>query len=425
VLANIPKGTSSGPNKDKSSPNTSKQPGNTALNSVIGEYRTDDKDEPDEAAIIIPGKGIPKAKEKLEAEPEMPGEFYNQTANTERRLNTDAKSDNEMENEKQKYEKLSSLQKERDAPRLVAAFVEDKAAKDFTFKKKLEAQMSSSNSVSIPAGPFEKTKIIIISSEDSNAEDLGSNKDKLPPDMQSEEVGETLGKGKKTKKQAKKGGIRKQMFELADNSKAQRNRKLKKQLHKEDFNSNQGKECYSSRDQDDSEIIDGSAVQFKDNLYLSEGENFSDKEDMIYYPKEDMTNYSKRMGLNRVKAKVNEGFHSDQDIFDQIRPAMLSAGKYSDSQSESEPEEKLGQIMEDIKSENEISMKIRDKNVTSKRPSKQLQGRIKHDKKRRSYKPKTRSISPHGKMEPVDYPSPYNELLYKRYKEYHPEDIVC
>lgn len=430
-----------GTSKDKSgvkkvasqaSKNSSKVPGKVNIK-LIEEFRADDKDAPDDAAIIIPGKGIPKAQEGSEAEPEVASEF--EKDKQQFKINKDLKSDNEIESKPKAQGKPSSVQQDRKenyqsnkSHKPVEAFIEDKAGKDYNSG----AKVSSGNSVVIPIGPFERTKTIIAPSEDSNAEEMGNNRKGKGVDMESEELRGSLRK-ERFEEDAKKG-MRKQVFDLSDSStgfaKAQRNRRLKKQLHKQGAITNKPRqheinEYYNSRDEGDSEIIDDRLVQFKDNLYLSEGEKFSDNEDMVYYPKEDMTNYSKRMGLNRVRTKLNDEVQSDPDIFDQIKPSMLSTGKYSASKYESEPEDKLGQIVEDIKSENDVSMKFGDKNATiSKRPSRQLQGRVRYSKKRRSYKPKVRSNSPKKKEGPLDYTSPYNELLYKRYREYHPEDIV-
>ena len=53
----------------------------------------------------------------------------------------------------------------------------------------------------------------------------------------------------------------------------------------------------------DSEAVDNNIVEFKDNLNLSEGEEYPN-EGMLYYPKDDLTNYSKNKGIKDRKSVV-------------------------------------------------------------------------------------------------------------------------
>ncbi len=60
-----------------------------------------------------------------------------------------------------------------------------------------------------------------------------------------------------------------------------------------------------------STILDEEKVSFMHIEHLPNEDNASDdsfsEQDMVYYPKDDMTVYSKGLGLNKVSAKNNPG----------------------------------------------------------------------------------------------------------------------
>ena len=69
-----------------------------------------------------------------------------------------------------------------------------------------------------------------------------------------------------------------------------------------------------------STILDEEKVSFMQYEHLPNQDNQSDEsfseQDMVYYNKDDLTNYSKGLGLNKVKAKKrNQGqYFSENDL---------------------------------------------------------------------------------------------------------------
>jgi len=286
----------------------------------------------------------------------------------------------------------------------------------------------------------------------------------------------------------KKKALREQVFDLAEIldqkiaevSKKRAKRKLKDQLVKKYDNSArkkspekifeevQNEPLSAQRDfatlneneddrHSDSGIIDDNQVEFKGNRNFSEGENFEqgieDNEDIIYYHKDDLTNYSKNQGLNRMQARVikrNEGepVLSDSDIFEAITKSM--AQPYNPTriyESDQEDPQRLGEIAEAIGFEGEVDRtkksphKIKRKSPQTKKMtqtarqfglgaikrsvSQELTGR-KHIPLKRKPKipfmlaPIPKRLPKLPQQKPTD--SPYSELLYKRYKEYQPNE---
>ncbi len=225
----------------------------------------------------------------------------------------------------------------------------------------------------------------------------------------------------------------------------------------------------------DSAVIEAGQVEFDGNFAMSEGGEQdlvgANADDVIYYPKDDLTNYSKNRGLNRVQARVlrhideNEQYQSDTDIFAQIEQSMLqpyNPGRIYESDQErdkaiqeySRAAESV--IMEEPISENanedvlkELKAAKRLKRVRSIRGStddklsqtaRQFQRplikksisqtmpkrrrRVRHDRVVFNRKmPSEESKYSRGRPLP-DTDSPYKELLFKRYREYHPDEAV-
>lgn len=67
-----------------------------------------------------------------------------------------------------------------------------------------------------------------------------------------------------------------------------------------------------------SAILDEEKVSFMHIEHLPDQDNASDdsfaEQDMVYYNKDDLTNYSKGLGLNKVKAKQQPLYYSENDI---------------------------------------------------------------------------------------------------------------
>ena len=80
-----------------------------------------------------------------------------------------------------------------------------------------------------------------------------------------------------------------------------------------------------------STILDEEKVSFMHIEHLPNQDNASDdsfsEQDMVYYNKDDLTNYSKGLGLNKVKAKAkpNNQYYSENDIQE------VQEGELSDS----------------------------------------------------------------------------------------------
>eukprot|EP01022_Parablepharisma_sp_SALTPOND_P000784 TRINITY_DN105041_c2_g1_i1.p1 TRINITY_DN105041_c2_g1~~TRINITY_DN105041_c2_g1_i1.p1 ORF type:complete len:1559 (-),score=216.46 TRINITY_DN105041_c2_g1_i1:433-4893(-) len=269
----------------------------------------------------------------------------------------------------------------------------------------------------------------------------------------------------------KKKLLREQVFDLADIldkkishiSHKQSKRKLKSQLVKKYENSakkdpipliGDNKESENEGDKhSDSDVIDDGTVQFKGNFVHSDGENHLAAEDVIYYPKEDLTNYSKNKGLNKMNARpINraEEFQSDTDIFAHIEKSLLQPYNSSPRAYESDQdyESRLGEIVEDVGSENDpienpkkvlrntkrnapLSKKMTQTARQFQRPliKKSVSQDLSRRKKQIRKKPMPEFSVPVIKRQQQFAPqksfeSPYSELLYKRYKEYQPDEAV-
>ena len=86
--------------------------------------------------------------------------------------------------------------------------------------------------------------------------------------------------------------------------------------------------------------------------------------------------------------------------------------------------------MEDIKSANDISMNAKNTDERGVQPMKRPPRPSKYPpqkiprRRRKKFDNNVRSVSPEQRMAQSDYSSPYNELLYKRYREYRPNESV-
>ena len=298
-----------------------------------------------------------------------------------------------------------------------------------------------------------------------------------------------------TKWAEKSSNLKEQVFDLVDlfDKKTQeismkkRKRKLRSQMIKklespikpreENYDQEDPPAVRSDKEPDldrsDSGVIEGDQVAFDGNFKydrdnLSEGGAngpMTAEDEMIYYPKDDLTNYSKDRGLNKMLTRHldnedTDRHQSDADLFAQIEQSLLqqygTGRNYESDQENDQPIfEKMKKaesvIIEDQKAENyedeEAKSKIvgqRKKLGVRPRTKKRVPPKARMTQTARQFtnptikrnltlssrkKPKKtptkRVVYNQPKKNPeLDSKSPYSELLFKRYKEYQPTEAV-